>query len=105
MSMKSISPSLRPWLILLVVILLAASSAAIRPSSPLQYGLLPTAVLAAPTPTPELPVDEVSMDLIVLLGGLLLLIVLAPILLSLRPGLKQGKETGAQEKGGREKDQ
>jgi len=98
--MKTIPPSLRSWFIALVVLLLLASSVALSPASPLQYGVLPTAALAAPTPIPDLPVDEVSMDLIVLLGGLLLLIVLFPVLLNLWAEHKKGGKVEQQQKKG-----
>lgn len=83
MSMKPVSPSLRPWMFFVVVMLLALGSLALSPASPLQRGVLPV-VHAAPTPTPELPVDEVSTDLIVVLGGVLLLTILLPILWHMR---------------------
>lgn len=83
MSMKSTFPSLRFWTFFLVIILLALGSLALSPVSPLQRGVF-SVVHAAPTPPPELPVDEVSTDLIVFLGGVLLLIVLLPILWHMR---------------------
>jgi hypothetical protein len=92
--MKTIPPSLRPWLLILIIFLLAIGSAALSPASPLQQGVLPAAALAAPTPKPQLPVDEVSTDLIVILGGALLLIVLTPILLHVREWARLGRDDG-----------
>lgn len=84
---------------ILAVILLTLGSAALSPISPLQRGILPSPLLPASTPAPDLPSDEVSMDLIVLLSGLLLLIILFPMALSLRAGT--GKGGSAEERGKR----
>lgn len=92
--MKTIPPTLRPWLLIFALVLLLAVSAALSPASPLQQGVLPAAALAAPTPKPQLPVDEVSTDLIVLLGGALLLIILTPILLHVREWARRGRDDG-----------
>ncbi len=98
MSLKNVPPSLHPWLILAAVLLLALGSAAISPASPLQHGLLPAAAMAAaPTPKPEVPIEEVSTDLIVLLGCVLLLVILIPLLLHSRDWM--GKEEKKEDEG------
>ncbi|MGQ9832566.1 MAG: hypothetical protein ACUVRJ_02005 [Candidatus Villigracilaceae bacterium] len=92
--MKTSPFSLSPGLMILVVLLLALGSAALSPISPLQHGILPSTPPPASTPAPDLPANEVSMDLIVLLSSLLLLIILFPMVLSLRAGA--GKDRSAE---------
>lgn len=95
MTMKTIPPTLRPWLLIFALVLLLAGSAALSPASPLQHGMLPAAALAAPTPKPEIPLDEVSTDLIVLLGGVILLTILTPLLLRSREWFwRRGEKDG-----------